>query len=743
MSSLFPNLPPKFYATQDREVLQRMESFYAEAITLNQAFWGEADTDTRFEAGDQTLWNEIYGNLHANRRRQFHFNRIRRVINMITGHQRRNRKSTIVIPVENADQETADQFSKIMMWLNQQEGVLETISNSFHGSLVTGMNFLHVWMDYRSDPINGNIKVDNCHYNSFLVDPYFRKADLSDCKAIWKRSYLTQREAISLLPDRTDEILSLYPNNDTAHDNKFQFLPENYNYGYSNLLTYDEFYYRDYRTQKLLADTQTGETMEWNGSEEKMKEFLNSYPEVTVIEGEVPTTRLAIVIQGRVMYDGPNPLGIDRYPLVPTFAYYVPQMPYYPYRIQGVVRGLRDAQFLFNRRQIINLDILESQINSGWKMKENALVNPKDIFLEGQGRRLVLKTEAAMSDVEKIPPPALPPSLMEMSKTLADEITQISGVNEELLGSAIDEKAGILSMLRQGAGLTTLQILFDQLDYTQKVLGKIIIDCIQANFTPGKVKKIINEEPTQQFYNKAFGKYDAAVEEGLNTSTQRQMQFAQLLQLREVGVPIPDEILLESATLQQKNKLVEAIQQQNQQKQQQEQAQAQLQMQQTEAQINLANARAVADEGLGHERMSRIAENQALAEERKAEATKDRYSALYDLARSQQLHKEGLKDKYAGIYDLAKAVKALEGATPEDIAKLQEIANLLDGEEQQVSEPFEDILNLTLQEEQQQPFDVAQQVQQPFEAAQQLEEVGPEEQMTGELEEAPEGQLGV
>ena len=106
-----------------------------------------------------------------------------RIVNMISGYQRRNRKSTIVIPVENANQETADQYTKILMSINRQESILETISESFHGALVTGMNLLQVWVDYRNDPVNGDIKVDNCAYNSFLIDPYFRKPDLSDCNA--------------------------------------------------------------------------------------------------------------------------------------------------------------------------------------------------------------------------------------------------------------------------------------------------------------------------------------------------------------------------------------------------------------------------------------------------------------------------------------------------------------------------------------------------------------------------------
>ncbi len=631
---LFPQLGTSYYDERDKGMVARMEAFYAESISINMSFWQEADTDTRFMAGDQTMLNDMYGNLPSNNRRQFNFNRIARVINMIDGHQRNNRKSTIVTGVENADNETADQFTKVLMWVNQQEGVLETISDSFRGSLITGMNLLQVWMDYRSDPVSGNIRVDNCSYNSFLIDPFFRKADLSDCNHIWKRSFLTKRECIALLPDFENEIVGLAGNDN--RDGKFQFMPESYNYGLKNLLTYDEFYYRDYRKQKLLVDSQTGETQEWKSQDEdRLKEFLRQEPSVTVIESEVPTVKLAIVVQGKVFYDGPQPMGIDSYPFVPTFAYYYPELAYFPLRIQGVVRGLRDSQYLYNRRKAIELDILESQINSGFIYKESALINPKDVFLSGQGRGLALKDDAQMTDIIKIEAPQIPQSMIELSKILGEEISQISGVNEELLGSAVDDKAGILSMLRQGAGLTTLQILFDNLDRSQKQLGKIMIELIQSNFTPGKIKKILEgEEPTPQFYNKAFGKYDAAIEEGLNTTTQKQMQFAQLLNLKEAGVPIPDDVLLEASTMQNKKQLIEAIEASKQQQMQQIQQQAEMEMQLQQSQIELNKARAVSDQGLGLERVSRVEENEALAVERRAQAVRDEDAGLLDKVRA-------------------------------------------------------------------------------------------------------------
>jgi hypothetical protein len=628
--TLFPQLSDSYYVDNDLDILKLMDYTYAKNIQINQSFWSEADLDARFKAGDQTLWNDIYGNLPAFRRRQFNFNRIRRVVNMICGHQRQHRKSTVCTPIEGSSQETADQFSKCLFHTNQNSNVLFTLSDAFEGAVTTGMNLLSVWMDYRTDPVNGDIRVDNVAYNGYLIDPYFKKMDFSDCNSIWTRKYLSRQQCAALLPGREKELIDMRGWGN--RDGKFQFMPESYNYGMQDLLIYDEFWYLDSRKQKMLTDAVSGECIEWRGNEDDLKEFLEAYPNVLAIDQDIPTVKLAIVVQGKVMYHGPNPLGVDRYPFIPVWGYYEPQIPYFPWRVQGVVRGIRDAQYLYNRRRIIELDILESQINSGFIYREDALVNPKDVFLQGQGRGVALKsTDRPMADsIQPIQPPQIPPSMIQLSELLGQELQQISGVNEELLGSAQDDKAGVLSMLRQGAGLTTLQTLFDNLDYAQKMLGDLCIRLIQQNWTPGKIKRITGQEPTQEFYNRAFGKYDAVVEEGLNTSTQRQMQFAQLLQLREMGLPVPVDVLVENSTLQNKQELIKALSEQEKQQAESAQMQQQVQMEVLKAQIEDLKARAMANEGLGYERASRVQENKALAVERIAAAEKDREMAVLD-----------------------------------------------------------------------------------------------------------------
>ena len=631
---LFPTESLDVYSEKGRIVKAKMQEVYTEYNDKNQAYWYQADLDSRFYSGDQTVWDEIYRSSPLRRRNLFSFNRIRRIVQMISGHQRRSRRSTIISPVENGDQQTADQYSKVVSHIHRKGHVLETVSEAFGDALTTGFSLMHVWNDYRQDPVSGSLQVDNLSYNSFLIDPYFKKADLSDCNFLWKRSFLSQKQVVSLLPDKKKLIEDV---SQITSENIFTFMPEHSPTDRKNLLSYDEYYYLDSRTQKLLIDTQTGETMEWmSKSEEGMDQFLREFPTVTVEEIEIPTVKLAILVQGTLVFDGINPLGIDSYPFVPVFAYFNPNISTYSLKLQSVVRGLRDAQYLYNRRKNIELDVQESQINSGWIYKENSLVNPDDVFSAGQGKGLALKAEAQMTDVQQIVAPQVPPSMFQLSELMAKEIEEISGVNSELLGSADDDKAGVLSMLRQGAGLTTLQTLFDQLDRSQKILGSKMLSAIQANYTPGKVKRIIEEEPAPQFYNKAFGRYDASVEDGFNTSTQKAQEFSQLIKLKELGVQIPDAAIIEAATLQNKPKLLaemEKIQQQQAEQQKQaEESQQQLQI----AQAELAKAKVQSDLSLAKERDSRVYSNIGLMEERRNEAIKDKTQSMLNLVKTLQ-----------------------------------------------------------------------------------------------------------
>ena len=174
---------------------------------------------------------------------------------------------------------------------------------------------------------------------------------------------------------------------------------------------------------------------------------------------------------------------------------------------------------------------------------------------------------------------------------------------------------------------------------------------IQKNWTTGKVKRILGEEPTPQFLNKAFQKYDANVAEGLLTSSQQQLEFIQHAELLKMGLPIPPDYMIEIAPVQGKKKLTEAVMKQF-------EAQQQAQQRVQELENELAQANIVEKKGLGIERISRVSENEALSVERRAESIKDlNLATLHEVEAAKTLTEMDLTnlEKAIGI------VKALKG----------------------------------------------------------------------------------
>lgn len=661
----------------DNSLIMRMRETYNMTAAVNQAFWNSASIDERFYAGDQSLWTEVYSHIPAYNKVNFNFNKIKRIVNMVSGHQRKNRKSLNVVPIEGSDEVTADQFSKLLVWANNRNNTFNTVADAFLGALISGMNLLSVRMDYNDDPLSGDLVVDNLGYNGFIIDPYFTKIDFSDCNYLWVRKFLDKQRIAAAFPEYKEEIMQMRA--DSNKDGRFNFLPENYNFNYKNLLPYDEYWYLDSRPATILINKENGETLEYEGKKENLKYFLMMNPNLKTKTIRKNCFKMGIVVNGsKVLYHGKNPYHTDRLPFIPVTAYHRPELPSFEWKMQGMVRGMRDSQFISNRRQQILLDVLESQINSGLKVMEGSLVDNNDAFKTGQGQALFIKKDApmGMESVQKIPPADVSPALFQIIQEMDKNMMEISGVNEELLGSAEDDKAGILSMLRQGAGLTTLQILFDRLDASMKSLGEIQIDMIQKNFTPGKVQRIINQEPSQEFSNKAFQKYDCTVVEGINTSTQRMMAFKQALHLKEVGLPISTKFLLEMSTFQNKPELIKDVMEQEKQQAEQMQMQMQMQMKELEARANLANARAAADYGLEKERNTRSISNLALSEERRMEAIKDLNQSELDKVKAiKELAGIDL-DQIHRAMEILEKMKMMESASVEELSPLNTGAQL-------------------------------------------------------------------
>jgi len=531
---------------------------YNEASAYWAPFLTEAELDLRAHMGDpwssaDKIWLKTQG------REAKVFNKIQRVNRLISGFQRKNRLSMKIGPVEDSDEKTASQLSGIIQHIMNNKAY-HTMSEAFEGgTLKTGINLINIYLDTSEDMIDGDIRLKRIPYNKFLLSPYFSERDLSDCSYLLRREYLSQNEVKVLLPMKMKEIEQL----GASGDNKFSFFAPPTQNSRGSLLAYDEFWQLDYKEVKQIIDPVSGAVSEWRGTKEQLKEVQIDFPKAKVVPLMKRTVHLTILVNGEVFWSGDDPNGIGEYPYVPIMGFWQPEYDESEYKLQALTRCMRDPQDDFNKRRSQVKDLIESQISSGYKVEEGSVVNPKSLFQAGQGK-VVWAKKGQLDKIQQLNMGDIPPGLFQIMDILDRDIVEIPGGTDELLGTpqnANTPVAGVLGKLRQAAGLVGLQDIFDNYRLAKTFVGNKIIKMVQKNYSPEKVKRILNEEPAPEFYKESFGRYDCTVQEGVLTDSQREMYYAELVELKDKGAPIPWTAILEVAPLQHKDRLLEQMKQ--------------------------------------------------------------------------------------------------------------------------------------------------------------------------------------
>lgn len=614
----------------------KFNQFYYDAWRTWGLYYAEAYRDLRAYAGDN--WTNIERTkLERQNRMVLELNKIRRVVNLYSGYERENRTQVTCTPVENSDVPTADLFSDVMYQVYNKSNADFIISDAFEHSLKTGLAIIGVYMDYSKDKINGDIKFYWKPFNAMMIDPYFTKRDLSDCDQASTRDLLSKEQIKALLPWVDPSVIDNIPTG--IRDNKYQYLGiyRQYNSTYisKNLCTYDQYWTRVNEEQKYLVDTQTGVTEEWDGSPEEEKELLANLhltPQVQLIRSHKQTVKLSIIVGGQELYYGPDPTGLDTYPFVLVMGYFEPLIDTYQLKIQGIVRSIRDAQRQYNRRHSQIIDLMESVLNSGWIVQNGAILDPTMLMQAGQGRQIVVNEGFDIqTSLREITAPHIPPGYLQYQDIMDKNIMEIPGASDELLGLSAtgdSQVSGKLAEIRAANGLKGNRGLFDNLEQSKILLGKLVLECIQKNFSPGKIWRMTNKEPTEEFFSSNFGEYDCILKQSIKTTTQREAYYHQLLQLVALGAPIPWEDILEVAPIQGSTELLQKVAQLRQSQQQQQQQIQEIEQIQKEVELSKADE----NHALAQERRARVLADIGLARERISEGEQNYAKALLDNA---------------------------------------------------------------------------------------------------------------
>ncbi len=544
-------------------------------------FYHEADRDLRFYLNDQMdSQEEEY--LKRQRRNALVFNKIKRVVNLVSGYQRAHRKAFRVEPRSAGDAQAvqaAHQLGKGLHTHMMAQSGYELLSKVFEqGPVKSGFGLVNLWNDFSTDPINGNLTISYVPWTSCFIDPQFTQLDLRDCSYMGRRAWVSKEEAKAIVPWAKNDIENLPKGG--RRDMLFPYIKRIWNMTDQDLHALDEYWRLDHREVRIVIDTRNGRWREWpeEAGDERLSALLESQPALKVKEHIKRSVKVTYFLDGEMVYDGLDPLGIDDYNFVPFVGFFDYEHHDWQNKLQGVIRPLRDPQVESNRRRSKMLDILDSQISSGYIVEEDAPVDPEAPYQTGQGK--VIWARSGKGD--RIWPQRagdVPQGLFRMAATMDNDIMEIGGINPDMLGQSAEGEErsnSTLSATRRQQGLMTLQELFDNYYESKTILGKKMLRAMQENWTRFKVSQVIQEEPVPAFFASRELDNTVSVEDAPMTTTQKSLEFMQKFELKQAGAPIPWKSVLINAPLEGKEELLQQVEQAEQMQSQQAEIQQKL-----------------------------------------------------------------------------------------------------------------------------------------------------------------------
>lgn len=579
----------KTQSIEDQQLAQQQWNRYVRARDNGHLQYVEmAKKCDAFYRGDQ--WDQVdLAALEAEGRPALTINTILPTVNTVLGEQSTRRADVQFKPRRGGDQDVASVLTKLYMQIadnNKLDWVEQTVFSD--GLIMDGRGYFDVRMDF-SDHVEGEIRITAKDPLDILIDPDAKEYDPKTWNEVFETKWMTLDEIEELYGKDKAESLRFvaengngfgrdsieyeetrYGKTDTSQDYLGAAIPGNEDYRNVRALRVIARQYRKMGRADFFVDPNTGDQREVpeNWSEQKAKKFAKQY-NLSLISKVVRRVRWTVTCDKIVLHDDWSPY--DDFTIVPYFAYFRRGRPF------GMVRNLLSPQEQLNKIASQELHIVNTTANSGWMVESGSLVGMTADDLEEHGAEtgLVLEYNRGSQPPVKIQPNQIPTGLDRISQKAALNIKTISGVNDSMLGSDGAEVSGIAIQAKQNRGVIMIQVPLDNLRKTRHYLAEKILNLVQKFYTEQRVIQITNEDdplkprepivinemtPEGRVVNDlTLGEYDVVIGTAPARDSFDEMQFAEALNLRQVGVAIPDDAIIEYSHLARKAELAKRI----------------------------------------------------------------------------------------------------------------------------------------------------------------------------------------
>mgnify|MGYP000209072110 FL=1 len=518
-------------------------------------------------------------------------NTILPTVNTVLGEQSTRRADVRFKPRRGGDEETANVLTKLYMQIadnNKLDWVEQQVFSD--GLILDGRGFFDVRMDF-SDHVEGEIRITAKDPLDILIDPDAKDYDPKTWNEVFETKWMTLDEIEELYGKKKAEDLRFVAENGNSfgrdsieyEENRYGDLDSSDDYLGAGIPGDDE--YRNVRSLRVIerqhkrmkrvdcfVDPNTGDQRdvpeEW--SDRKAKKFAKQYG-LDIISKVKRKVRWTVTCDQVVLHDDWSPY--NDLTIVPYFAYFRRGRPF------GMVRNLLSPQEQLNKIASQELHIVNTTANSGWMVESGSLIGMTADDLEEHGAEtgLVLEYNRGSNPPVKIQPNQIPTGLDRISQKAQMNIKSISGVNDSMLGTDGAEVSGVAIQAKQNRGVVMIQVPLDNLRKARHFLAEKILDLVQAFYTEQRIIMITNEDsplktreplvvnqmtPEGRVVNDiTLGEYDVIISTAPARDSFDEVQFAEALNLRQVGVSIPDDAIIEYSHLARKQELAQRVRQ--------------------------------------------------------------------------------------------------------------------------------------------------------------------------------------
>lgn len=590
-----------------REIIGRYESAVSH--------YNDADDvcreDYAFALGDQ--WEQADRDaLKDQGRPALTFNRIKSIINIISGYQRENSARIKVNPEGGEDNVFSEVMDRTIKWIDKVGKLNYKLGYLFDDGLFCGKGFMEAVIDFDNDPITGELKFKQLTPYQVKVDPDCREYDMNEgANYLVKVVRITKRRLLELYPEKRKIIEGFKKDDDSDEamqingESILMGKPQDDDYGNEEPRNYIESmatedhrvlnmdmkftvkeYWRYKMVDKYFVVDEEGIPRKYDTEEEANE---NKPEGRKVIKRKQKEMWVSAMAGGWILQDEKSPFEpfFSGFPFFRYLADWAPNAESEILRVQGIVRSLKDPQREKNKAKSQYLHIINTQANSGWIADDNATTAEGFKQLENMGAKpgIVIKKRPG-TQLEKIQPSGVPAQHIAREEKADEEFKQISGVNPDLLGQQENTASGRAISLRIRQAVLALVRYFSNYKYTKEILGKFILDVIPMLFDAQKVVKIVGTKYMRTTVNETYpqglseghieafmqmvkdNRYDVFVTEADQNSTIRFEIFQELSQLAQAGLPIPPELLIDYMDLPNSEEVKQKIQEYQQMQQQ-------------------------------------------------------------------------------------------------------------------------------------------------------------------------------